>query len=203
MTKLLEKGAKFKWSPQCEEAFLTLKQLLTTAPVLVNLTSRSYWHDAPLPFKEKIGTVALGPGLAPSFPGRPMLSCAAHACRPLPFFHTALDTSRPVTVSALPRRCRTPSPVLLPSTSRSTRTPSSFLHVALPMPDPSPFPFSSCQKPPMPSVSLFRSTAVFSTDACQHPFLPSPQSPCISLERRSAAALAGFAPKHHRRFPPQ
>jgi hypothetical protein len=35
MTNLLEKEAKFKWSPQCEEAFLTLKQLLTTAPVLV------------------------------------------------------------------------------------------------------------------------------------------------------------------------
>jgi hypothetical protein len=33
-TKLLEKEAKFKWSPQCEEAFLTLKKLLTTAPVL-------------------------------------------------------------------------------------------------------------------------------------------------------------------------
>jgi hypothetical protein len=25
MTKLLEKDAKFKWSPQCEEAFLTMK----------------------------------------------------------------------------------------------------------------------------------------------------------------------------------
>jgi hypothetical protein len=34
MTKLLEKDAKFKYSPQCEEAFLTLKKLLTTAPVL-------------------------------------------------------------------------------------------------------------------------------------------------------------------------
>jgi hypothetical protein len=34
MTKLLEKDAKFKWSPQCEEAFLTLKKLLTTALVL-------------------------------------------------------------------------------------------------------------------------------------------------------------------------
>jgi hypothetical protein len=34
MTQLLEKEAKFKWSPQCEEAFLTLKKLLTTAPVL-------------------------------------------------------------------------------------------------------------------------------------------------------------------------
>jgi hypothetical protein len=34
MTQLLEKDAKFKWSPQCKEAFLTLKKLLTTAPVL-------------------------------------------------------------------------------------------------------------------------------------------------------------------------
>jgi hypothetical protein len=34
MTKLLEKEAKFKWSLQWEEAFLTLKKLLTTAPVL-------------------------------------------------------------------------------------------------------------------------------------------------------------------------
>jgi hypothetical protein len=34
MTKLLEKEAKFKWSPHCEKAFLTLKKLLTTAPVL-------------------------------------------------------------------------------------------------------------------------------------------------------------------------
>jgi hypothetical protein len=34
MTQLLEKEAMFKWSPQYEEAFLTLKKLLTTAPVL-------------------------------------------------------------------------------------------------------------------------------------------------------------------------
>jgi hypothetical protein len=34
MTQLLEKEDKFKWSPQCEEAFLTLKKLLTTAPIL-------------------------------------------------------------------------------------------------------------------------------------------------------------------------
>jgi hypothetical protein len=33
-TQLLEKEAKFKWSPQCEDVFLTLKKLLTTAPVL-------------------------------------------------------------------------------------------------------------------------------------------------------------------------
>jgi hypothetical protein len=34
MTKLLKKDAKFKWSLQCEEAFITLNKLLTTAPVL-------------------------------------------------------------------------------------------------------------------------------------------------------------------------
>jgi hypothetical protein len=32
MTELLEKVSKFKWSLQCEEVFLTLKKLLTTAP---------------------------------------------------------------------------------------------------------------------------------------------------------------------------
>jgi hypothetical protein len=34
MAQLFEKEAKFKWSQQCEEAFLTLKKLLTTTPVL-------------------------------------------------------------------------------------------------------------------------------------------------------------------------
>jgi hypothetical protein len=34
MTKLLDKEAKFKCSLQCEKDFLTLKKLLTTAPVL-------------------------------------------------------------------------------------------------------------------------------------------------------------------------
>jgi hypothetical protein len=34
MTKLLEKDAKFNWNQDCEEAFLTLMKLLTTALVL-------------------------------------------------------------------------------------------------------------------------------------------------------------------------
>jgi hypothetical protein len=34
MTKLLKKEAKFEWSPQYEDTFLTLNKLLTTAPVL-------------------------------------------------------------------------------------------------------------------------------------------------------------------------
>ena len=34
MTELLKKGAKFEWGHKCEEAFHTLRQHLTTAPVL-------------------------------------------------------------------------------------------------------------------------------------------------------------------------
>jgi hypothetical protein len=34
MTKFIKNDVKFKWRPQCEETFITLKKLLTTAPVL-------------------------------------------------------------------------------------------------------------------------------------------------------------------------
>ena len=34
LTKLTKKHAKFKWTPECEEAFQKLKLRLTTAPVL-------------------------------------------------------------------------------------------------------------------------------------------------------------------------
>jgi hypothetical protein len=37
MTKLLKKGVKFVWSKECEKAFHTLRQHLTTAPMLVQL----------------------------------------------------------------------------------------------------------------------------------------------------------------------
>ncbi|WVZ58037.1 hypothetical protein U9M48_008349 [Paspalum notatum var. saurae] len=37
MTALTQKNAKFVWSPKCEEAFQTLKKLLTSAPVLAQL----------------------------------------------------------------------------------------------------------------------------------------------------------------------
>jgi hypothetical protein len=35
MTELLKKGLKFVWSEACEKAFRTLRQHLTSAPVLV------------------------------------------------------------------------------------------------------------------------------------------------------------------------
>jgi hypothetical protein len=34
VTELLKKGNKYVWSKDCDEAFLTLKKLLTTSPVL-------------------------------------------------------------------------------------------------------------------------------------------------------------------------
>jgi hypothetical protein len=37
MTELLKKGVKFVWSEACEKAFHTLRQCLTSAPVLVQL----------------------------------------------------------------------------------------------------------------------------------------------------------------------
>jgi hypothetical protein len=49
MTKLLEKEAKYKWSLQCEGDFLTLKKLLTTAPVLAQPDIKKsfdvYWRS--------------------------------------------------------------------------------------------------------------------------------------------------------------
>jgi hypothetical protein len=34
ITELLKKGSKYVWSKECDEAFQTLKKLLTTSPVL-------------------------------------------------------------------------------------------------------------------------------------------------------------------------
>ena len=35
MTNLTRKGVKFEWTQSCEESFQLLKQLLTSAPILV------------------------------------------------------------------------------------------------------------------------------------------------------------------------
>jgi len=37
ITKLLKNQTKFCWTPECNEAFETLKKLLTTAPILAQL----------------------------------------------------------------------------------------------------------------------------------------------------------------------
>jgi hypothetical protein len=128
--------------------------------------------------------------LLPS-PSRPTLSRAGHTRRPLPCFRTASNTARSAPVSVAPAQLPDVGP----------RSPP--LHVALnwtppppssvrccPHRTPSHFPFSFGQKPPMPSVSLFRSAAVFGTETRRHPFLPSPQSSCFGLKRRSAASIS-------------
>jgi hypothetical protein len=49
MTKLLKKGVKYEWSQKCEDAFHTLRQHLTTAPVLAqpdNAKSFDVYCDA-------------------------------------------------------------------------------------------------------------------------------------------------------------
>jgi hypothetical protein len=39
MTELLKKEVKFRWDNKCDEAFHTLRKLLTTAPVIAQLDS--------------------------------------------------------------------------------------------------------------------------------------------------------------------
>jgi hypothetical protein len=70
MTKLLEKEAKFKWTLQYEEAFLTLRKLLTTAPVLAQPDiekSFDVYCDA---FGRGIGEVLMQDGHAVAYASR-------------------------------------------------------------------------------------------------------------------------------------
>jgi hypothetical protein len=49
MTQLLKKGVKFEWSKKCEDAFHTLRQHLTTTPMLAqpnNTKSFDVYCDA-------------------------------------------------------------------------------------------------------------------------------------------------------------
>jgi hypothetical protein len=119
--------------------------------------------------------------------------------------HACWTTAAPPPAAHPYRRQNPPGPhAVLLHVTRSRPGPPSFLRMAPPMPDPSPhFPFSFSQKPSTPSVSPFRSTAVFGTETRRHLFLPPPQSLCTGLERQSAASIAGFAPKHRRCCPPR
>jgi hypothetical protein len=78
MTKFLEKNVKFKWSPQCEEAFFTLKKILTTAPVLAQ-------PDIDKPFDvycdasvTSIGSVLMQDGRAIAYASRKLQSHEEH-----------------------------------------------------------------------------------------------------------------------------
>jgi hypothetical protein len=92
MTQLLEKETKFKWTPQCEEAFLTLKKLLTTAPVLAQPDiekSFDVYCDA---FGTGIGGVPMQDGRAIAYTSR-QLWCheehyPTHDLELLAFIHT-------------------------------------------------------------------------------------------------------------------
>ena len=46
LTTLFKKDVKFKWTPQCDKAFQTLKDELTSASILAshNLLDPSYWQ---------------------------------------------------------------------------------------------------------------------------------------------------------------
>jgi hypothetical protein len=70
MTKLLEKEAKFKWSLQCEEAFLTLKKLLTTAPVLAQPDIEKPFDVYCHAFGKGIGGVLMQDGRAIAYASR-------------------------------------------------------------------------------------------------------------------------------------
>jgi hypothetical protein len=78
MTQLLEKEAKFTWSLQCEGAFLTLKKLLTTAPVLAQLDiekSFDVYCDAS---GTGIGGVIMQDGRAIAYASRQLLRHEEH-----------------------------------------------------------------------------------------------------------------------------
>jgi hypothetical protein len=70
MTQLLEKEAKFKWSMQCEESFLTLKKLLTTAPILAQPDIEKPFDVYCDAFDTGIGGVLMQEGRAIAFASR-------------------------------------------------------------------------------------------------------------------------------------
>jgi len=55
MTELLKKGVKFNWDVKCEQAFQTLRKLLTSAPILAQ-------PDITRPFDVYCDASGTGPG---------------------------------------------------------------------------------------------------------------------------------------------
>jgi hypothetical protein len=74
MTELLKKGVKFVWSEECEKAFHTLRQHLTSAPVLVQ-------PDSSKPFEVFYDALGMGLGCVLMQEGR-VIAYASQELRP-------------------------------------------------------------------------------------------------------------------------
>jgi hypothetical protein len=74
MTELLKKGVKFVWSEECDKAFHTLREHLTSAPVLTQ-------PDMSKPFEVFCDASGTGLGCMLMQENR-VISCASRALRP-------------------------------------------------------------------------------------------------------------------------
>jgi hypothetical protein len=93
MTELLKKGVKFVWSEACEKAFHTLRQHLTSAPVLVQL-------DNSKPFEVFCDASGTGLGCVLTQEGR-VIAYASRALRPHEINYPTHDLELAAVVHAL------------------------------------------------------------------------------------------------------
>jgi hypothetical protein len=93
MTELLKKGVKFVWSEACEKAFHSLRQHLTSAPVLVQL-------DNSKPFEVFCDASGTGLGCVLMQEGR-VIAYASRALRPDEIIYPTHDLELAVVVHAL------------------------------------------------------------------------------------------------------
>jgi hypothetical protein len=93
MTELLKKGVKFVWSEACEKAFHSLRQHLTSAPVLVQL-------DNSKPFEVFCDASGTGLGCVLMQEGR-VIAYASRALRPHEIIYPTHDLELAVVVHAL------------------------------------------------------------------------------------------------------
>jgi hypothetical protein len=93
MTELLKKGVKFVWSEACEKAFHTLRQHLTSAPVLVQ-------PDNSKPFEVFCDASGTGLGCVLMQEGR-VIAYASRALRPHELNYPTHDLELAVVVHAL------------------------------------------------------------------------------------------------------
>jgi hypothetical protein len=97
MTELLKKGVKYEWSQKCEDAFHTLRQHLTTAPVLAQ-------PDNTKPFEVYCDASGTGLGCVLMQDNR-VIAYASQALRPHEQNHPTHDLELAAVVHAL-KICR-------------------------------------------------------------------------------------------------